>query len=659
MAMANIGTSIELYDKLSRPINNMIGAINNMIGAYQSLDRAMDSGFDTAQINEARGLLASATHQIDQMGDYIRQNEQAQEQFNQEVKNGTVGMDGLTSKVMGLVGAYASFQGVQKLVNLSDEYTQTSARLKMIKDEQNDVESLQNKIFASAQRSRASYADTADMVAKISMRTDGLFSNDEAILFAENLNKMYTIAGASSAEMKSSQLQLLQAMGSGVLRGEEFNAVYEAAPNIMQTLAESMGVPITSLREMAADGKITANAVKKAMLGATKDINTEFKDMPMTWAQVWTGVMNELYFASQPLLEFISLLAKHWSTLEPIVIVAATAIGLYAATIGILNGVQATSNFLEGVHAARLAISQGLTLAQAAATKTATGAQVGLNAALLASPLGWVLLIIVAIIAAVYAVVAIINKCTNSTVSGTGVILGALATVGAFLWNVVLAWFDIILGYISMCVNQIIAWINLIGNVVNDPIGAIIHAFGFMADNVLGILETIAKAIDKVFGTDGADKVSHWRNNLDNFIKEAAYKYGNGSYEKIVNEVNWSSETLGLKRWAYSDAYKTGYGWGTKADEIVSGAFNGELLTGIEENTGICADSLEITSEDLKYLRDIAERDIVNRFTTAEIKVDMTNNNNISGNMDLDGVVDYLVVGVNEAMEKAAEGVHV
>jgi hypothetical protein len=134
-----------------------------------------------------------------------------------------------------------------------------------------------------------------------------------------------------------------------------------------------------------------------------------------------------------------------------------------------------------------------------------------------------------------------------------------------------------------------------------------------------------------------------------------------------MDEINLSSESLGLSRWAYGDAYNTGYNWGAGLGGSASDVFNSDGLLGdtnaetlsqIEKNTGKGADALDVSSEDLKYLRDIAERDVVNRFTTAEIKVDMTNNNNIGNNMDLDGVVNYLVVGVNEAMEKAAEGVY-
>ena len=656
--MANIGTSIELYDRLSAPINNMIGAINNMVGAYHILDRAMEDGFDPGQIREAEVALVQAQEQVDQLGDYIRQNEQNQENFNDKIRKGSSAADGLTNKIMGMVSAYASFQGVKKVIDLSDEYTQTKARLSMIVDEQNTIEGLQDKIFASAQRSRGAYADTADMVAKLSLRTGDLFTNDEAVAFAENLNKLYTIAGASQEEMKSSQLQLTQALGSGVLRGEEFNAVFEAAPNVMQTVADYMGVPIGSLREMAKEGQITGDIVKSAIFSATDEINTQFESMPMTWGQVWTGVMNEIYYASQPILEVISALAQNWSILEPIVIGLATAVGLYTAALLIYNTVKGVSALMEAVHNASLMMSTG-------ATFSATAAQYGFNAALLACPLTWILLIIIAVIAAIYAIVAAINKVTGSTLSATGIIVGALMAAVAFIWNLFLALVDLILGCVNVIANPWIAWANFFANLFNDPVGAIIHLFGDMADSVLGVVETIAKALDKVFGSNMADTVQEWRSGLDDMVEEAANKHGNGSYEKVAENLDLSSDSLGLKRWEYGDAYNTGYSMGEGIEKSVSGMFGGGLedqlpsdVATTAENTGKSADSLDITNEDLKYLRDIAEQDAINKFTTAEIKVTMTNNNNINSDMDLDGIVDYLANGVNEAMENAAEGVH-
>jgi hypothetical protein len=277
------------------------------------------------------------------------------------------------------------------------------------------------------------------------------------------------------------------------------------------------------------------------------------------------------------------------------------------------------------------------------------------------------LLIIIAVIAALYAVVAAINKTTGSTLSATGMIVGALTAAVAFVWNLFLGILDLVLGIINIFWNRFAMFANFFANVFNDPIGSIIHLFGDMADSVLGILETIASAIDKIFGSNLADAVSGWRSNLSGWVDDFANKYGNGTYEQKVSTANLTSESLGLSRWAYGDAYNKGYAWGESVGNSVSNMFDvGDYDTSqipgnvddIAENTGGMKDAMEITSEEVKYLRDIAERDAINRFTTAEIKVDMTNNNNISSNMDLDGIVDYLVIGVNEAMAKTAEGVH-
>ncbi len=663
--MTGIGTSIELYDRLSAPINSMIGAINNMIGAYQSLDSAMDDGFDPSRINEARGMLASATSQIDQMSDYIRQSEESQESFNNSIKGGQSAADGLAGKLMGMVGAYASFQGVQKLANLSDEYVQTSARLSMINDGLQTQEQLQDKIFASAQRSRASYTATADTVAKLSLQASGAFgSNDETIQFAENLNKLFVVAGTEAQSISSATTQLTQALASGVLRGEEFNAVFEAAPNIMQTVADYMGVPIGQLRQMAADGQITADVVKNALLSATNNINSQFESMPMTWSQVWTGVTNKLYMASQPILELISWMAENWSVLEPIVIGLATAIGIYTAALLIHNAIEGAAALSKAVHGAALAMETGATFA-------ATAAQYGFNAALLACPLTWILLIIIAVIAAIFAVIAVINKVTGQSLSAIGVIAGALMVAVAFIYNLFLSLLDLVLAVVNHMVNRWVAFVNFFANLFNDPVGAVVNLFADLVDSILGLLESLAKAIDKIFGSKLANSVKGWRNGLDDMVKDLT----GDSYEKVVDEINLSSESLGLERMAYGDAFDTGYTWGEGVEDSMSDMFGGGMgdmfgggydesqipsyVADTAENTGNVADSMDITSEDLKYLKDIAETEAVNRFTTAEIKIDMTNNNNINNDMDLDGVVDHLTNSVNEAMEKAAEGVHV
>lgn len=557
-----------------------------------------------------------------------------------------------------MVAAYAGFQGISKMVGLSDSMTQTTARLNLMNDGLQTTEELQDKIFASAQRSRTAYLATADIVSKLGQRAgDAFSSNDETIAFAENLNKMFVIAGASQQEIASASLQLTQALGSGVLRGEELNAVFESAPNVIQSIADYLDVPIGKIRQMASDGEITAGIVKNALLGATDEINAQFESMPMTWGQVWTGVMNELIYASQPLLEFINMLANNWSILEPIVIGAATAVGLYTAALLIGKGVMAAS-------AAITAIQTAMTTSWSIATFQATVAQQGLNAALLACPITWILLIIIAVIAAIYAVVAAINKVTGSTLSATGIICGALMVAAAFIGNLFVALINFAIDIFVVLWNFIAAFANFFANVFTDPVGAIARLFFDLVDTVLSLLQSLASAIDTIFGSNLAGSVQGWRDDLGGWVDDT---FGKGV--EVMAKMN--ADDMHLGRFEYGAAWDAGYSFGEGIDDKVGDFFGKDAMSDytqsdllsnvgdIANNTGDIADSVAMSEEDLKYLRDIAEMEAVNRFTTAEIKIDMGGiTQNITKDADVDGIIDYMITGVNEAMDKTAAGVH-
>ena len=618
--MATISSSIELYDRVTAPINRIIGALNNMVGMFESVDSAMNDGFDPSIIDNTRRELDLAKQEMREFGETTRKAEQ--------------NVDSLTSSISSMVGAYLSIQGAKKLFDLSDTAVQTTARLGFIVDDENSVESLEEKIMASAERSRASFQTTADAVAKLGMQAGKSFnSNDELIAFSELINKTFVLAGTSAQGVDSVMLQLTQAMAAGKLQGEELNAILDNAQpivaNIQKYLEEVQGIDASNIKKLASEGVLTANVIKNAMFYASKDIEEDFKNMPMTWSQVWNGVMNDLYKISQPILKFISFLADNWSILEPIVLGVASALLLY---LGATKGVEL-------------------------ATKAWAVAQAFLNGVMAMNPIFITIMAVMILIGLFYAVIAAINKFCNKSISATGMVAGAFMVLVAYLYNWFLGLVDFILGCVNYIANPWIAFANFLANLFNDPIGSIIHLFGDLADNVLGIIESIAMAIDKVFGSNLASSVQGWRSGLNGMIESAANKYGNGSYEKVADALDLSTETFGLKRWAYGDAYNKGYNWGENAGSSfdLSSIADSSMLTA--DNTGKMADSLDITNEDLKYLKDIAEREVINRFTTAEIKVDMTNNNNISNNMDLDGIVDYLVVGVNDAMAMAAEGV--
>ena len=665
--MASISASIDIYDRVSAPIYNMISAMDKMIGTVYDVQTAMDNGFDSSEIYEARQAIDLAAREMEEMEANIQQARKQQEEFNQEVQEGASAMDGLENKVLGLVGAYASLQGIQKVVNLSDEYVQTTARLNMVNDGLQTTEELQQQIFASAQRSRASYTATADVVSKLAMRAgDAFTSNQEAIVFAENLNKMFVIAGASQEEMNSASLQLTQALGSGVLRGEELNAVFEAAPNIIQTIADSLGVGIGEIRAMAAEGQITADVVKNALLGATGEINSQFESMPMTWGQVWTGVMNELYMASMPVLELINLLANNWSIIEPLVIGAAAAIGLYTAALLIGKGAMLA-------HAAVTAIQTAFTSGWSMANFVATASQQGLNAALMACPLTWIILLIIAIIAIIYAVCSAIAKLTGVANSGFGVITGGINVVIQFFKNLGLSVANIALGI----GNAIAALGSNMMTAFNNAICSIQSWFWGLLSTAMSVVEGICAALNKLpfveFDYSGISA------KADEYAAKAAEAEGNKQdYKSIGDAFNEGMSTFDTFQdgWA-SDAFSAGAAWGDGVADSVSNMFSGGMDTGAFDyssydasqlpgniadtaaNTARMSDSLEIADEDVKYLFDLATKDAINRFTTAEIKVEMGGiTNNVSSDTDLDGIVDYLVVGVSEAMEKAAEGVH-
>lgn len=660
--MSSINTAIELTDRMSPILYQVIGAIDTTLNALDEMNSSINSSFDTSKIDSARIAINSANASLDAMENNIRQNNDNQNNFNQKVREGTRELDGMMNSVIGIVSAYVGITGIKKLFDLSGQNAQIQARLNLINDGLQTQEELQNKIFASAQRARSSYQTQADIVSKLAQRAPEAFaSNDEAIAFAENLSKMFVIAGASQQEMASASLQLTQALGSGVLRGEELNAVFESAPNVIRAIADYMDMPIGKIRELAKDGQLSADVVKNALLSATDSINQDFESIPMTWSQVWTGVINRLYMASQPILEVISLLASNWEILEPIVLGLVTALGLYATALVVTTAITKAQAAATAIKAAMDALAAGKTFLW-------TVQQHGLNAALLACPLTWIILLVIAFIAAIFATVAAINKLTGSHISAVGIICAGINVVIQFFWNLLK-----VIGNIAAVILEV--WLTTAENFGIAFYNAIMGVQGWfynLLSTALTVVGKICEALNKLpfieFDYSGIT------NKAEEFAKESAEAYG-AQLDYKTPEISEAFSTFEAFQDGWiDDAINSGYEFGSGLGEKISNAFGGNAMEqyemptfdvptfdeigGIKDDTGAIKDSVTATEEDLKYLRDLAEQETINRFTTAEIKVDMTNNNNISSSTDIDGMIDQLTTGVNEAMEKAAEGVH-
>lgn len=701
--MATIKATLRLYDGMARPLRAISSALDAVISGFETVQRTSANAIDVSNLRSAREELSKVQTAFDDIESEISQADAAQKQFNADVRNGGGAAGNLKSKLAGLAATIGLAAGIKKMFDLSDEMTSTTARLNMMNDGLQTTDQLQKMIFASAQRSRGSYQDTAEAVSKMGiLARDAFSSNAEAIVFVEQLNKQFAIAGTSQEGIKAAMLQLTQAMGSGVLRGEELNSVFEQAPTIIQTIADYLDVPIGQIRGIAEEGQLSADIVKNAMLSAADDTNARFEDMPMTIGQAWQSIKNQALMAFQPILikiseivnsdkfqEFadniisaISIIAsaavfafealtniagviyENWSWIGPIIWGVVGAVVAY-------NAVSLITSSILAIQALKAKIKAAADMMQTGSTFAATVAQHGLNAALLACPITWIIILIIALIAIIYAVVGAINHFAGTSVSATGIICGAFMVAFAFIGNILVAAWNLVVDVFVLIYNLVAEVANFIGNVFTDPIGSICRLFFGLADTVLGILQALASAIDVIFGSNLAGSVQGWRDSLSGWVDET---FGKG--DEIMEKMN--ADDLKLGRFEYGAAWDMGYNFGQGIDDKLSNLLNfggleeddpyglGGSLGGIYDNTGSTAgntasmaDSMEMSEEDLKYLRDIAERDAINRFTTAEIKIDMGGvNNNVSSNTDLDGMISYLEDNLYNAMATAAEGVH-
>lgn len=710
--MATIRTAIALYDGVTSPLRNMQKAMGIVLNSFESMQRASSNAVDVSAIQEAREELARAETAFDSIEQNIRDANDQQQRFNRSIRDGSSAADGLWQKMKGIAATVGGMIGLKQALGTSDQLTQTNARLNnaLIKlDDGGSIEELEAKVMASAQRSRAYYMDTAAAVAKLGTNARDAFTNmDEVIAFSELVNKSFVIGGAGAQEQSAAMLQLTQAMASGVLRGEELNSIFENAPGIIQSIAKYLDVPIGQIRTMAFEGQITADIVKNAMFEAAGDIERTFSNMPKTWGQIWTGMKNKALSIFAPILTKINELANselvakltdgivnglaaiatvanmildlminvasvvvdNWSWLSPIILGVAAALGVYygaqlaANTVGLIS---------KGVHIAMAGakmIQLAATGALTAATAAETAAQYGLNAALYACPLVWIIILIIALVALFYAAVAAVNKFAGTSVSATGIICGAFMAALAFIGNIFIALWNVAAEVFVLIYNLVATVANFIGNVFNDPVGAVCRLFFDLADTVLGVLQALASAIDAIFGSNLAGAVQGWRDSLGGWVDET---FGKGT--EVMAKM--SADDLKLDRFEYGAAFDLGYNFGEGIDSKVSGLFDGSAmdsmgafdigntLDGIYGNTGDTAgntaamsDALDITEEDLSYLRDIAEREAINRFTTAEIHVEQHNENHISKDADLDGIMDAWANDFAEKLDVSEEGVH-
>lgn len=660
--MAVVNNSLQLNDRMTPVLRSIIRALDATLEAMASVDSVAQREFQGAQ-----RAIRAASQSVDQFRVSVTSaGSQSRQSFIHIVdgaNNAEGAMGGLVNQVKALAGAYLGIQGVSKLVQGADTFVGNTARLGLMVKEGERVEDLQTKIYEAAQRSTTNYNDMTAAVTKLGITAKHSFSgNDEIIAFTEALNKQFAIAGTGAQEQSAAMYQLTQAMASGRLQGDEFRSIMENAPMLAQTIADHMGLTFGQLREASSEGKITAGIIKQALLSTAGEAGEMFNNMPMSFGQLWIHMINRVNRGLEPLYMqlrdmwnnpdmqtfltqmtngFVNLvnfgiqafnvlasigsfLYNNWSMIAPAVYLVVGALTAAKLASMAYNTVMGISTALSTLYTAWLAMQTGSTFA-------ATAAQYGLNAALLACPITWIILGIAAIIAIIYAVVAAINHFAGTSFSVTGAIAAAFMTLVSLVWNAFVGLITGMAQFLDFFSNIVISVVEWIYNAFNggfDGIGgAAANLIGQLISWFLQLGKVVTTIIDAMFGTNWTDGLSSLQDKVTKWGKKDTAL--NADRNLVSNKVDES----GLGRMEYAATQSKAYEWTKGKVQDVKDMFKVgdksyntmplDYMDSIAGNTAATAgntkkltEGISLADEDIELLKETARISFVNRFTT-------------------------------------------
>lgn len=700
MSEKSTGSSLEISRQLSAAAREG----EQLSAAFRTITQSVNMCADGLQVMQTVTEGALDMSRFKECNVALSEMEREQESLNTAIEGSAAAADGLLKKIGGVITKFASWDNLEKIAGLSDSVMQTTAKLDMMNDGFRTTQELQDMVYAAAQNSRSSYSQMAsDIIGLGNIAKDSFANNDEIVAFAELVNKQFAIAGISGQDASDAFAQLSQAMGEGALSGAQLEEIFSAAPNLIQSIADYMGVPIEKIGEMAASGEITSQAIKNAMFSASDEINGKFAQLPMTFEQIGNSLANTAQKVFEPMLVKVNEIANS-EEFNSFIDGAINALYLLGDVSGmIFDGMAAAGSFIYdnlnvliplilglaavvgiymlATHAA--AIAQA---AAAAATNAWTAAQGILNTILGLNPVILIVMGIIALIAVIYMVVGAINNLVGTSYSATGIICGAVAAAGAFIMNLIIGVLNGLYTFFAFLANAVIGiveWIlNVFGGGFNSFGDACANLIGNIISWFLSLGKVVTTIIDAIFGTDWTsglnamqDKVLSWGKNensitLDRFEGEldrvdygdafdSGYKFGEGIDKKVSDMFNQSKDAADGAGGLTTEVTDT---LGSVSDNIGTVSENTSLsadnTASAADSTGSIADSMEITQEDLKYLRDIAEREVIDRTTFKDISVNLGGISNIVNSMsDLDGIADYLGNVICEQMLVSAEGI--
>lgn len=603
MNVQGLTATISLKNNMTPVLNNIISTMNMVVNSANKVNGATEGMFAPGALDAAKRNLQEAQAQMALIGDATQEVELKQKAYNQELSKGQQLASSLKGKIMAMAGAYAGIRSVKMFVGASDELAQTKARLDSINTSFANSNEFMNAIYQSAKRSRGELMMTADVVAKLSMQARDAFSNNqEAIQFAELLNKTFTLSGTDAAGVQSVMYNLTQAMASGVLRGQDLNAVMANAPMLVQKIANEMNVPVGKIRELAAEGKLSADVVKNALLNASGEINAEFNKMPVTFGQMITSIKNDFIMAMEPALEVFNkfINSKHFKAFADDAAVAVKFVGdMLTFTIegflGLANMVLIAWEYLKvpilavvtalAVYNTQLLITKGLHLAAAGisfllatahgilaiALGQTTFAQMALNNALFACPIVWILALIFGIIGGLIMLCKHIFFVGDTTFSVIGGIMGMVAVACTFIYNLFVRMVNGVIDDIIMMDNGFKKFGESVSAAMARTASNIKRTFAEAINWVLDKVRSAAAMLDGIAGTNYAGSIGQ--------VSGKVSDWGNQGYTAVKFErINIPKITsYKMQEKSTADAYAKWYNKGANAtkslkDNMLGGA---------------------------------------------------------------------------------------
>lgn len=697
---------------MSPALKKITSAMDLMLKNFENVQRASGNSVNTKDFREMHQLLDQSNIELDKMEDNWKKCNEQQDKYNEKIKKGESAAQGLAGKIAKIAGAYMSINAVKGLVtdgmNLADIQIGAQSQLKTVTANMGTGD-YYNRILQKAQdiQSGGMYGDEAMIAGAAELAT--YFTDGDVVTsmmdtltnyaagmsggaeldstamtnYATNLGKImvgsfdamnekgfkFTETQKAIVKGTATHAQIVNELGaeyadvsSEMQAAAVINSVIdEGWANMYETMSQTPKGQIASFNNMLGDVKETIGAgLYPAVLGFMNLFNEnsgQIQEFANLFVQGVGRIITVITAATNGALRFASFVQDNWGIIAPVIWGIVAALGTYCGYQLTVNAIETVSTGIKIALAAASYAHAAATHAQVSATAAETAAQYGLNTALLACPITWIILGIIAVIAVIYAVVGAINKFAGTSLSATGIICASFSICGAFIANsfVVPTW------------NLFAKFANFFGNVFNNPTAAVKVLFYDMCLEILGYISHLAHSIEDLLNKIPGIKVNI-TGGLDNF-----YDSLEKAQSKVKDESGWKEYVSKMDYIDYGDAAKAGYNFGKGIDAKVGSLFSydaGEIsdfvsddfssnLADIAESSDATAKNTSKSSEELSYLRDIAEKEAINRFTTAEIKVDMTGmTNRIDSDADVDGILSKLTRGVADALITAGEGVY-